>query len=172
MHFSPKGSGEFVIDAFILELFIIKERRCGGSFVELGARDGLISHTAGFESKLGWHGTCIEGSPYNFEKLNQTRRVCRKVPAVVWSREQKLTFRTYAPGVHLSGHNGIVEALPQSYWDSLTRQHPSDNFTDVPVRGAPIASIIPHLTSIDWFVLDVEARRIRHKLQHALTIMR
>jgi hypothetical protein len=46
-----------------------------GSFVEIGALDGLMySNTLMFERCLGWHGLLIEGNPMNAEKLLQCGR--------------------------------------------------------------------------------------------------
>ena len=69
---------EFRVDAFVLGLFA---RQRGHSFVELGANNGINSHTRHFEAQLGWRGTCLEASPPNFAQLVANRPIYTRVHA-------------------------------------------------------------------------------------------
>ena len=50
----------------------------GGTFVEIGAADGVqISNTYFFEKKLNWSGICVEPRPEAFTRLSEARKcVC------------------------------------------------------------------------------------------------
>lgn len=59
-------------DRFVYETFF-KERTQPGTFVDVGAYDGItFSNTLLFE-RLGWGGVCIEPLPSVFEKLKAAR---------------------------------------------------------------------------------------------------
>jgi FkbM family methyltransferase len=48
---------------------------CGGSYIEMGALDGLrYSNSHVFNKALGWKGLLVELSPSNYEKLVKNRR--------------------------------------------------------------------------------------------------
>lgn len=72
----PPGKGEFFSqsneDMDLYNAFFCN--KTGGTFVELGALDGVrFSNTKFFEDSLGWSGLLIEASPGSFAALQQNR---------------------------------------------------------------------------------------------------
>lgn len=77
----------------------------GGTFVEIGANDGLhMSNSFFFERQLGWRGMCVEASPATFRKLEANRPDCINVNALVGqpsafnlTAEGEVAFMALAP---------------------------------------------------------------------------
>lgn len=66
-YFSQKGQDR------LLNEIIFKNKK-NGTFIEIGAHDGIsFSNTYFFEKNLNWSGICIEPNPDIFEKLKQNR---------------------------------------------------------------------------------------------------
>jgi hypothetical protein len=69
---------------------------CGGTFVELGASDGITnSNTYGFETDMKWRGVLIEVSPSVFHEQLSTRidrPRSTKVNGVVGNEERNVTY--------------------------------------------------------------------------------
>ena len=87
-----------------------QHNRCTGSFVELGAWDGLFgSNTARFE-RQGWRGLCIEPDPSNFRLLTQNRPSCVNVNALASDRVGKATYVQTTN----QGFNGLQKFLDMS----------------------------------------------------------
>lgn len=124
----------------------------GTTFVEMGANDGLNSHSLILE-RHGWRGTCIEASPDLFARLERNRPLCQNVHAVVWHEARNLTFRSFPATSSLYGHSGIYEARSEDEWRRLLGEHRVE-YTDAVVQARPIAGMIPD--AVDVFILDVE----------------
>ncbi len=55
-----------------------------GTFVEIGANDGLhMSNTWFFEKHLNWKGLCVEANPVVYRQLQQNRPACANVNALI-----------------------------------------------------------------------------------------
>lgn len=68
MYYSQSGQDKF------LNEIIFKNKR-NGSFVDIGANDGITySNSYFFENELNWRGVCLEPIPAVFEKLNKLRK--------------------------------------------------------------------------------------------------
>ena len=83
-----------------------------GSFLEVGARDGLAqSNTLFLERNGSWRGLCVEASPSDFVALQRNRPACVAVHAVaaaergrVWF-EHPLGFSSSLAGVRATHHD-------------------------------------------------------------------
>lgn len=135
---------------FSIERELIKQQ--GNFFVEMGANNGINSHSRALEAK-GWHGICIEGSPTNFALLQSNRPYCKNINAVAWSTYANLTFRQFPSTSHLHGHSGIYEARSEREWNRLLKEHHT-SYTDLKVRAVPLETLVP--SHVDVFILDVE----------------
>ena len=121
---------EFRVDAFVLGLFA---RQRGHSFVELGANNGINSHTRHFEAQLGWRGTCLEASPPNFAQLVANRPMCNNRHAVVWPFRTNVTFRAFPAISRLYGHSGIVSLRKPEEWARILGRPGWVAYTDTTV---------------------------------------
>mmetsp|Transcript_169038 Transcript_169038/g.410845 ORF Transcript_169038/g.410845 Transcript_169038/m.410845 type:complete len:367 (-) Transcript_169038:101-1201(-) len=115
----------------------------GGSFVELGALDGLrFSNSLFFEETLGWRGVLIEPSPGQFQMLRQNRNASGNAAFhnAACREERELHFKD-------CGATGHVEA----------RGRQADS-TDVVVKCRPLGKMLREagVQVVDLLSLDVE----------------
>lgn len=82
---------QFGQEKFINEILFNNKR--GGTFVDIGAHDGITcSNTWFFEKRLGWKGICFEPMPSIFKKLIDNRS-CICINACIADQEGSVTFR-------------------------------------------------------------------------------
>lgn len=130
---------------------------CSGTFVELGARDGLsASNSARFE-RAGWRGLCIEADPSEFAKLRVNRPGCRHHHTLV-SNVTRDTNGHYPTAAYImtsaSPFNGIERFLD---WPKLRRE-------GIQVRERLELPVVPlgwlleqnDIMHVDLLSLDVE----------------
>ena len=61
-------------DSTVFNHFFSQPLKCGGTFVEMGALDGLtLSVSLFFERHLNWKGLLIEANPLNYELVVKNR---------------------------------------------------------------------------------------------------
>ena len=126
----------FAEDLILLPLLLVASGRQPGSFVEIGAFDGLaFSNTFMLERCLAWRGELIEASSRNFQKLLRSGRtahfirsaVCAGVGTVNMTTKGVYPFvngvpsemaLTFAERWHPGERMGRVETVP---CESLTR---------------------------------------------------
>lgn len=81
----------------------------GGTFVEVGAFDGVtLSNTWFFEKQRGWSGICVEPSPRVFARL-QSERDCICVCAAVGQSEGTAAFLV------VEGELGVLSGIVSRY---------------------------------------------------------
>ena len=129
-----------------------------GFFVEIGARDGIISsNTLFFERELGWTGLLIEPNPTEFERIAANRPNCIRLQAAVCNETQTLHF------VLTNDVGGIYEFMSKSF---LAQWHPNINVKQLPpILCLPFwkifaSPVLVHVRHIDLFSLDVEGAEL------------
>lgn len=138
-----------------------------GSFVELGAFDGVVnSNTIMLERCYGWRGLLIEASPTNFAKLDKlSNRSATKVHSAVC---KGATGDDAAGGfVEFSAagdqFGGELELLPNATLHShrLARFNLRSNTTRVPC--APLRTLMARaaVPEVDFLSLDVEGAEVK-----------
>lgn len=139
-------SGE---DRAVLSHYFLKPLVCHGTFVEIGALDGIrFSNTKVFEDRLGWNGVLIEAEPQNAKALMVKRPHTRNYAVAVCPEGQtKVTFEgDFATGRIVDGNSSLSS--------------PTKKSVTVPCRT--MASILRDagVESIDFFSLDVEGAEL------------
>jgi len=82
---------QFRQDAILNEMFF--KNRSGGTFVDIGAHDGVsFSNSYFYEKELGWKGICIEPLSGMYEKLKSARS-CVCVNGVISQKAGMVKFR-------------------------------------------------------------------------------
>ena len=119
IHAADQLRGEFRLMGPVLRRLHSLGQLCGGTFVELGANDGINSHSKFLEARLGWRGVCIEAAPGNFAVLETSRPMCHKIHAVVWHKEEDVTFRSCTDKLY--GHSGLLNMRTEAEWDALIK---------------------------------------------------
>jgi len=158
LHVAGALSGEFRIMRHILNVLSERGTSCRGTFVELGANDGLNSHSKFLENHLGWRGYCIEAAPNNFKSLKLNRPNCKNINAVIWHRPEHVLFRACTGKLY--GHSGIVSSRTSEEWNNLLSLHgASSQCRDYTIAAKPAVEIID-TPVIDLFFLDVEGAEL------------
>lgn len=125
---------------------------CGGSYIELGALDGItFSNTHAFSKALDWSGVLIEASPGNAAKLSQNRPNDICVNAAVC---QTSGIVHYVEGAAVGG---IWEFMADGYRSHWHKGKTIANTAEVSCR--PLADIVKmhtEQTFFDLLSLDVE----------------
>ena len=127
----------------------------GGTFVEMGAADGLwCSQTHAFEKALGWTGVLIEADPTQCSRLFDTARPgSRKLCTAVSRDSRPVAFARDPPGTF--GTFGSIAALNDTL--GVQRKTPT-----VLVPSAPLGKLLRSVgvKSIDLFTLDLEGSEL------------
>jgi FkbM family methyltransferase len=80
-----KSYSQYQQDSYILNNFF--PHKTDGTFVDIGAHDGVaISNSLLFE-QIGWTGICVEPLPKIFEQLKQNRN-CKCINGVISDRDE------------------------------------------------------------------------------------
>lgn len=134
--------------------------RCNGSFVEIGANDGItFSQSLYFEESLGWRGVCIEPQPRKFKSLLSNRPLCKNLNVGVSNLFGKSVF------LQINGYSDMLssfeEYITPERWDRINREtasHPGQTMERIPVTFAPLSLLLPYLdlTRIDYMSIDTE----------------
>lgn len=140
-----------------LEENIFKGQR-GGTFVELGALDGIYtSNTLFFEQERGWNGILIEANPAMFAALLlKSERRATKVCAAVGDSYEMATFLAVRS---VAGWSGLLHSMDGQHKERIAHFVKSDDLMTYEMPTVPLDAILRRsLTSpvIDYLSLDVE----------------
>jgi len=138
-------------DKFIYETFFRNKIVTNGTYVELGAYDGIQeSNSRFFDKCLGWKGLLIEGNPENFQDTTKNRPFAHKMSfapscdAAYEAENKTIEFYKYPMA------NGGLKELASTYKGKPT--------VDVPC--GPLSPVLEDIFSgdkhINFFSLDVE----------------
>lgn len=135
-----------------------EKEQYAGTFVEIGAVDGLfLSNTWFFEKKFDWRGILIEGHPTNQVKLRENAPIHRKNSAAFTNAICHL--KDGHPGTlnFTIGALALGADVNQANKNFMERLHKDENGT-VPTDCIPIQQIfeVTNMLDIDFFSLDVE----------------
>jgi FkbM family methyltransferase len=96
-------------DKIILEKYINQNHNNDGTFLELGALDGIkFSNTYYFEKNLNFSGVLIEANPNDYIKLKNNRKKCECFNAAI--TDEKIDYIDFGvPNSCASEQGGIVK---------------------------------------------------------------
>lgn len=114
--YSQHGQDTFVYEAFF------KGRTEPGTFVDVGAYDGVtFSNTLLFE-RLGWMGVCVEPLPPAFSKLRSSRKAICVNCAVADRAGEAMFVEAEMPAPFEQMYSGLKANL-DDYHTRLIREH-------------------------------------------------
>jgi|SRR5690606_23068993 len=98
-------------DKYVYETFF-KNRKEPGSFLDIGAHDGISkSNSYFFEKHLNWKGICVEPIPQIFAELQKNRQ-CICINGGVSDRNGKATFWS------IEGYSEMLSGIAENYNDA------------------------------------------------------
>jgi|SRR2546430_10095687 len=114
-----------------------------GTFVDIGAGDGVHGSNSLYFENLGWHGLCVDADPRNHQRLRQ--RSCAVETCAVASNPGVWPFGMYAH---------------KPSWSGLDR-HGTD-YHQVPVACRTLEDLLQHanIDQIDVLSIDVEGTEL------------
>ena len=141
--FHSQGGEDFIV----FKHFFSQPLKCKGTFVEMGAFNGLdLSISLFFEKHLNWKGLLIEANPVNYE-------------LVLKNRPNTTSFGAAAgdcPGgaINFTGDSAIGHLVDEKMNSFLK----AGNKPMMQVPCLPLGSLLKQagLQEIDYFILDVE----------------
>jgi FkbM family methyltransferase len=149
-HFSKSRQGE---DAYLWNYF---GDICDGSYIELGALDGVkYSNSHAFNKALNWSGILIEASPINAVQLKRNRPNDITVHAAVC--EHKAIVHYVEDTERGGAVGGIWEFMAETFKRQWHKDKSIADTTEIPC--APLAEIVEQHTKqtfFDFLSLDVE----------------
>ena len=149
--YSQSGEDRALFDHYFRDPLV-----CDGTFVELGALDGIrFSNTKFYEDGLRWSGVLIEAEPQNAAKLITNRLYTKNYATAVCSEEQKEVKFIGSGAV-----GGIADEMSQGHKDKWIKGKRLKQEITVPCMT--MAAILKEagVTRIDLFSLDVEGAEL------------
>ena len=134
--------------------FFADPLRCNGTFLELGALNGIsLSNTLFFEEYLGWNGVLIEAQPNNAAELMKNRKKTTNYAMAVCDEGTKTVQITGAGAI-----GGMVQHMHDKHLDNMLSIN-NDTF-DVPC--APLGHLLNKagVKQLDLVSLDVEGAEL------------
>jgi FkbM family methyltransferase len=130
----------------------------GGTFLEIGADDGIDKSNTLFFENIGWNGLCIEPSPLRFRQLRENRR-CGCENLAISDREKTEKFMDIAG--YGKGLSGIVAKYDPRHLKRIQKEleHPQNNgYRIIDVECMSINALLEkhRMLSIDFCSIDTE----------------
>jgi FkbM family methyltransferase len=149
-YFSQAGQDRFLNE-------VVFRGKKGGSFVEIGAAEGIaFSNTYFFEKELGWSGVCVEPLPQAFSKLIAARK-CHCVRACVTDFSGAGVFLAVGGVPTLSG---LVSKYDSRHLKRIQREVGSSgsDTRELNVRCYTFDELMQEneLSAIDYLSIDTE----------------
>lgn len=127
-----------------------------GTFVDIGAHDGITGSNTFFFEKLGWNGICFEPMPKAFKMLSKNRTCIKSQKAIA-------DFRGEADFLAIDGYSEQLSGLMGNYSpEHVDRIHKevtemNQEFETIKVQCALFDDEVPIFTrAIDILSLDTE----------------
>lgn len=157
------GNSQFSEDLIPLDNFFFGLR--GGTFLEMGALDGLkFSNSYFFEKYLDWSSIMIEGSPLLYEKLVTNRPGVVAINEMIYSEPQQLHWMDVAK-------SGRFSTAVGGAWELMSERFKRIHYPDITAADVPKLPTVPCVSltdalarfgvrHFDLFSLDVEGAEV------------
>jgi len=111
-----------------------------GTFVEIGAHNGLLHSNSYFLEQFGWRGICIEAEPQNFIELKVNRPLCLSIHAATAAHRGEVSLWHTASGG--SSHGGMRETHDNFALLENEAREKRDELMETKVYAAPLHTLI------------------------------
>ncbi|MEX2410679.1 MAG: FkbM family methyltransferase [Candidatus Paceibacterota bacterium] len=133
-----------------------------GTFVEVGADDGISKSNTYFYELRGWKGLCIEPSPKRFKLLDKNRDcVCENY--AITESERSVEFMDVSG--YGKGLSGIVDEYDKRHKKRIKEEikHPSNKgYEVVKVKTIPLKKLLKkhNINHVNFCTIDVEGAEL------------
>lgn len=129
-----------------------------GTYLEIGADDGIDKSNTFFYEKLGWTGMCVEPSPSRFELLKKNRN-CICEDYAIYDKKESIEFLDIAGWG--KGLSGIIENYDSRHLRRIDKeiQHPDNRGCQIiAVQCISINELLKkhQIFKIDFCTIDTE----------------
>lgn len=140
----------------------IFHNKVGGTFVDIGANDGVtFSNSYFFEKNLGWNGIAIEPLPGAFEKLKKARS-CICINAAVAAKSGTAAFYKAQGSVEML--SGLVSSYDPRHLDRMKNEIRSNggSFETVNIQTVCLNDVLKkhNINSVDYLSIDTEGSEL------------
>ena len=151
----PSCSGSGGQEAFALHGFFSEHgggAMRGGTFLEVGANDGIDSNTLHLETCLGWKGVVIEGHPATFQRLSRNRPRALAISSAICRVHGTVEFTS------ASSPTARIPLHMEKGLRTRTMRRKNGTMPTMPVPCGPLGDWLDliRMTHIDFVSLDVE----------------
>jgi len=133
-----------------------------GTFVEVGADDGIDKSNSYFYELRGWNGLCVEPSPNRFKLLRKNRDcICENYAIAEYEKVVEfMDISGYGKGL-----SGIVDEYDERHRERIENEfkHPFNEGREiVRVKTAPLSKLLEkhRMSHINFCTIDVEGSEL------------
>jgi FkbM family methyltransferase len=158
-----KYYGQYQQDKYLDKLF---KGKSNGTFVDIGAHDGLtFSNSYFFEKVRNWKGVCVEPIPEIFAKLNETRN-CIKINGCVSNKVGTEKFlRVRGEYVDTEMLSGLLEDYDARHLERIDREikEYGGSKEEIEVKCYDINQVLKEnsIKKVDFFTIDTEGNELK-----------
>ncbi len=139
---------------------VIFKNAKGGTFLEIGAHDGLkYSNTWFFEKECEWKGMCIEPRPEAYKELEKNRE-CVCINGAITKKEDIVTFRQCGGPILLELYSGIESKYDARQLQKIEKRLETvgGSCKFIEVKGYMLNTLLEkhNYYTIDYLSLDTE----------------
>lgn len=153
-----KSYSQYEQDTYVLNNFF-KDKK-NGTYIDIGAHDGItLSNTYLFE-QIGWQGICFEPLPNIFKKLTQNRK-CTCINGVISDKSDEYVDFCYIEG-YSEMLSGILDDYDQRHKQRILNESQMYNCTrsKIKVKNYLFNDIVNH-SKINYLSIDTEGNEIK-----------
>lgn len=157
----PRFNGQLAQDEIVYNTFF--EGKQQGTFLDVGASDGIkFSNTLFFE-QLGWRGMCVEANPDAYARLCANRPLATNVFGAAYDKEGEVAFRVNTG--YTEQLSGVEEAYDPRHTERISADMAARGGTTrlVTVPCFTLTSLLSShgITHVDYMSLDVEGAEVQ-----------
>lgn len=158
-----KYYGQYKQDKYLDAIF---KKKSNGTFVDIGAHDGItFSNSYFFEKERNWKGVCVEPIPEIFSKLNKARN-CIKINGCISEKIGTEKFlRVKGAFVDTEMLSGLLEDYDERHLERIDREikEYGGSKEEIEVKCYDINTILKenNISKVDFFTIDTEGNELK-----------
>lgn len=151
---SHRGYSQYGQDLVCLELL---QEIDSGTFIDIGANDGLTGSNSLLFEKKGWQGICVEPHPLIFAKLKDVRN-CNCLNACITDKDSKVDFLAVHGAANML--SGIESFMDQRHVERIDQEIAKEggSIQRIEIEALSPSTLIDRfsLSKIDFLSVDTE----------------